>query len=307
MKTHINPDNLLLIKDPVVTMGTFDGVHLGHQSILNKLKEIASKNNGETVVVSFEPHPRIVLQIDYLELRFLNSLEEKQKLFERSGIDHLVLLTFTKEFANMSSNEFVKTILVDIIHTKSLVIGHDHHFGKGRQGDFDHLSKLGKEFGFSVEQVQAKEISGISISSTKIRKALSSGEIETANEFLGYQYSISGKVVRGSRVGKTLGFPTANISVDNKYKLIPANGVYAVYVEYKNKKLKGMLSIGSKPTFNDFNEFIEVHIFDFDEDIYGQQIKICFSNRLRDIEKFDDTEALKEQLVRDMIKSKQLL
>jgi len=307
VKTYVNLVNFPPINNPVVTMGTFDGVHLGHQSILKKLKGIAKENNGETVVVTFEPHPRIVLQHDHHKLRFLNSFEEKQNLLERSGIDHLVLLTFTKDFSNMSSKEFIKTILVDKIRTKSLVIGYDHHFGKDRLGDFDHLSNLCKEFDFSVAQVPAKEINDIPISSTKIRKALSSGEIKKANMFLGYQYSISGRVIGGSKIGKTLGFPTANISVDYKYKLIPATGVYAVYVEYKNKKLKGMLSIGSKPTFNEYNEYIEVHIFDFDEDIYSRNITICFNKRLRDIVKFKSAEALRQQLFTDMKRSKELL
>jgi len=307
VKTHINPDILPAINNPVVTMGTFDGVHTGHQSILSKLKQIAKDNEGETVVVTFEPHPRIVLQLDHLELRFLSLLEEKQKLFERSGIDHLILLTFTRDFSNMSADEFIKSILIDKIHTKNLVIGHDHHFGKDRQGDFGHLSKLGNELGFSVEQVEAKSINDVPVSSTKIRNALTSGDIRMANEYLGYHYSISGKVIGGSRIGKTLGFPTANISIDDQHKLIPANGVYAVYVEHNNKNLKGMLSIGSKPTFNEYDEYIEVHIFDFDEDIYGQQITIGFSKRLRDIEKFENAGALKEQLHLDMRKSKELL
>lgn len=288
-------------------MGTFDGVHIGHQSILNKLNEIAKKQQGETVVITFEPHPRLVLQLDHQNLRFLNSIEEKKRLIKKSGIDHLVLLTFTKEFSNMSSDEFIKTILVDKIHCRNLIIGYNHHFGKDRKGDFNHLSGLGKEFGFVVEQVPAKETNGVAVSSTKIRDALFAGEIEKANIYLGYNYSLSGKVIGGSRIGKTLGFPTANLSIENKHKLIPARGVYAVYVEYNNRKLKGMISIGSKPTFDDYNDYIEVHIFDFDEDIYDQNIKICFGSRLRDIEKFDNAEALKTHLFRDMKRAKELL
>lgn len=307
MKTHVNLVNFPPINNPVVTMGTFDGVHIGHQSIFNKLIEIAKEKQGETVVVTFEPHPRLVLKLDHQKLRFLSSIEEKQRLIQKSGIDHLVLLSFTEELSKMSSENFIKTILVDKIHTKSLVIGYDHHFGKDRRGDFNHLSGLGKEFNFTVEQVAALEIKDVAVSSTKIRNALFAGDIETANFYLGYNYSISGKVIGGNRIGKTLGFPTANISVENKCKLIPANGVYAVYVKYKNRSQKGMVSIGSKPTFNDYSENIEVHIFDFDEDIYDQQIKICFASRLRDIDKFDNAESLKEQLFKDMKKSKELL
>ncbi|MCD4678834.1 MAG: bifunctional riboflavin kinase/FAD synthetase [Bacteroidales bacterium] len=307
MKIHINPDNLPTIEYPVVTMGTFDGVHIGHQSIFNKLIEIAKEKQGETVVVTFEPHPRLVLKLDHQKLRFLSSIEEKQRLIQKSGIDHLVLLTFTEELSKMSSENFIKTILVDKIQTRSLVVGYDHHFGKDRKGDFNHLYGFGKEFGFAVEQVAALEIESDAVSSTKIRYALSVGEIEKANYYLAYNYSLSGKVIGGNRIGKTLGFPTANISVENKYKLIPANGVYAVYVKYKNKSQKGMVSIGSKPTFNDYTENIEVHIFDFDETIYGQQITINFLSRIRDIMKFDSADALKEQLVMDMRISKELL
>jgi len=293
--------------NPVVTMGTFDGVHLGHQSIFDKLKKIAKEIDGETVVVTFEPHPRIVLKLDHENLRFLNTIEEKQKLFEKAGVDHLVLLRFTEEFSNLSSDDYIKKILVDKIQTKILVIGYDHHFGKDRKGDFEYLSKVGSRYGFEVEQVEAKEVERMAISSTKIRKALLEGDMKRASEFLGYHYSLSGKIVGGKGIGKTLGFPTANLDVDDSHKLIPHNGVYAVYVEYKNNTFKGMLSIGSKPTFNDEEENIEVNIFDFDEDIYDQQIKICIASRLRDIVKFDSVEALKDQLFQDMRASLELL
>ncbi len=307
MKTYINPDKLPSIKHPVVTIGTFDGVHIGHQSILNKLKEITKRKYGETVVITFEPHPRIVLELDKQNLRFLNSMEEKQELFKKFGIDHLVLLTFTKEFSKMSSEEFIKSILVDKIQISSLVIGYDHHFGKNRSGDFNNLSFLGKKYGFDVEQVAAQEIKGIAVSSTKIRNALFVGNVDKANLFLGYNYSITGRVVGGNKIGKKLGFPTANLSIENENKLIPAHGVYAVYVKYKNKMLKGMLSIGSKPTFDEYDENVEVHIFDFSETIYNQKITVCFSNRIRDIIRFDDADTLKEQLFKDMKRAKELL
>lgn len=288
-------------------MGTFDGVHLGHMSILEKLIQIAEKNNGETIVVTFEPHPRIVLHLDDKNLRFLNTKEEKKKLLQKIGIDHLVLLEFTKEFSNMSSEKYIKTILVDKLNTKSLVIGYDHHFGKSRSGDFSNLIKLANKFNFNVEQLKAKEKNHVAVSSTKIRNALYSGNIEMANNMLGYKYFLSGKVGRGKKIGMKLGFPTANILVNDKYKLIPAHGVYAVYIKWRAKIYHGMLSIGSKPTFDEYKENIEVHIFDFNYSIYGEQITVTFVSRIRDIVKFSNAEALRDQLFLDMKRSKELL
>lgn len=307
MKTHFKPDELPVINYPVVTMGTFDGVHAGHRSIFEKLVQIAESKNGETVVVTFEPHPRLVLHLDEKKLRFLNTLEEKIELLENCNIDHLVLLEFTREFSNITSEEYIRSILVNKINTKSLVIGYDHHFGKNRSGDFKNLLKMGDKYGFTVDKIAVKEKNKIAVSSTKIRDALLAGDIELANTMLGYQYSLKGKVVGGKKIGAALGFPTANISVENKQKLIPAHGVYAVYVKYNDRLLKGMLSIGSKPTFNEFSESMEVHIFDFDETIYDENVTVCFSQRIRDIIRFENTDALRDQLFNDMLISKELL
>lgn len=307
MKIYSDKDNLPLIDHPVVTMGTFDGVHIGHQSILKRLKDIAEEENGETVIVTFDPHPRMVIKLDHENLRFLNTLQEKKKLFDIAGIDHLVLLKFTSEFSKMKSEDFIKKILIEQIHAKTLIIGYDHHFGKERKGDFNHLLKMGEQFGFNVLQVDAADVEGDAVSSTKIRKALIEGEIQKANKYLGYKYSLTGNVVGGKGIGKKINFPTANISVQDSNKLIPANGVYAVYIEYKGLTYKGMLSIGSKPTFNDEEENVEVNIFDFNEDLYGKELTVYFQERLRDIEKYKNADALKEQLTLDMKTSLELL
>jgi riboflavin kinase/FMN adenylyltransferase len=307
VKIYSDQDSFPTIDYPVVTMGTFDGVHMGHQKILKKLLEIARDNNGEAVVVTFEPHPRIVLQLDHENLKFLNSFEEKKTLFQRFGIDHLIVITFTTDFSKLSYEDFIKSIIVNKLHTKDLVIGYDHHFGKDRQGDFNHLSALGKKFDFNVKQVTARSFNDDAISSTKIRIALAKGDIKIANKYLGYSYTLSGKVVGGYKIGRKLGFPTANILVKETSKIIPANGVYAVYVEINNRTYKGMLSVGARPTFNEYSENIEVHIFDFDEDIYGKEITLLFSHRIRNIEKYENADALREQLFKDMVTAKKLL
>jgi len=286
------------VRNAVVTVGTFDGVHLGHRAIFDKMKQKAAETGGETVVITFYPHPRIVLGLDSENLKFINTQEKKINRIEDAGIDHLIIIPFNKEFAGLSSEEFIRLIL-DKVNPKVVVIGYDHHFGKGREGSFELLSEIGKKEGFEVIRVEALYLDSVPISSTKIRDLLKAGKVSEANKYLGYEYSITGKVVRGQSIGHILGFPTANIEVADEYKLIAAVGVYACRVEYMGKTYKGMSNIGYRPTIDHGDLTIEVNIFDFDRQIYGEQITITFVDRLRDEKKFKDREALKAQLAKD--------
>lgn len=287
------------VNNPVVTIGTFDGVHFGHQAIFSKMKSEARKINGETIVITFFPHPRIVLGLDSSDLRFINTQERKVNRIEESGIDHLIIVTFTKQFAGLSSYDFIKDLVVKKIKPVKLITGYDHHFGKDRSGSFDDLSELGKEFGFSVEKVDEQKIHDLTVSSTKIRRLLNSGKVSAANLLLGYEYSITGKVVKGKAIGRDLGFPTANIEIADEYKLIAAVGVYACRINWMGNTYRGMSNIGYRPTINHGELTIEVNIFDFDEQIYDEQITISFVERMRDEKKFENLEALKTQLGKD--------
>lgn len=284
---------------PVVTAGTFDGVHLGHQKIIGRLQQIASENSGETVLITFDPHPRIVLFPEDNDLKLLNTKEEKINLLEQHGIDHLVVIPFTKEFSRLSSIEFVRNILVNRIGTKRLVIGYNHHFGRNREGSFEHLSEFGPVYGFQVEEIPAEEIHEVEVSSTKIRNALLSGDVVTASQFLGALYSISGKVVMGKQLGRTLGYPTANIEVQDRFKLIPALGIYAVKVHFQGKAFGGMMSIGTNPTVAGEKITLEVNIFDFNDDLYNKHITVSFIKKIRDEEKFPSLEILKAKMADD--------
>jgi riboflavin kinase/FMN adenylyltransferase len=306
MKVYKHIDEFVSGKNPVVTTGTFDGVHLGHQLILARLKEVAKKCEGETVLLTFFPHPRMVLFPDYKPL-LLNTLEEKIALLEKSGVDHLIVHPFNREFSMLSSKEFILSVLVEKLHTKKLVIGHDHHFGKNREGSFAHLKEFGPIYGFEVEEIPAREVENTNVSSTKIREALQIGDVETAAAFLGYRYLLSGTVVKGRMVGRSIDFPTANINVNDPYKLIPADGVYAVRVKRVNENLKGMLNIGMRPTVDGKARTIEVNIFDFNADLYGETLTLEFVKRLRDEQKFDGIEALKKQLLQDREMSQEIL
>jgi riboflavin kinase/FMN adenylyltransferase len=306
MKVYTNIENFNNVKNPVVTTGTFDGVHLGHQKIITRLKEVANENNGETVLLTFYPHPRMVLFPDDNELKLLNTQQEKIELLEKYGVDHLIIYPFTKEFSRLTSVEFVRNILVNKIKTKKLIIGYNHHFGRNREGSFEHLKEYGPLYGFEVEEILAKDIEHIEISSTKIRKALQTGDIQTATAFLGHYYTLSGKVIEGLKLGRTIGYPTANISIEGRYKLIPADGIYAVKIKQSDEMYCGMLSIGNNPTVEGKGRSIEVNIFDFDKNIYGQEITIYFIERLRNEVKFNNLEELKVQLVKDKENSLQI-
>lgn len=299
MKIYHGLEDFVRLRYAVVTSGTFDGVHVGHSKILSRLQEIATKKNGETVVITFWPHPRLVLHPEDTSLKLLNTFEEKAELLKAQGINHLVRIPFTKEFSQLSSEEFITQILVETIGTKTLVIGHDHHFGKNREGSFDQLKLNGPKYGFEVEEIPRQDVDHVGVSSTKIRKALEDGDIETATHFLGHAYSISGRVIMGDKLGRALGFPTANIEIDTSYKLIPTDGIYAVTVQYSHKLHKGMLYIGNRPTINGIKRNIEVNIFDFDSEIYGDSLTIFFHNLLRRDIKFNDLNELKRQLYLD--------
>ena len=291
------------IENAVVTTGTFDGVHIGHQTILNRLIEISQKINGENVLLTFYPHPRMVLQAD-TDLKLINTIGEKTELLEQVGIDHLIIQPFTKEFSRITSLEFVRDILVNQIGTTKLVIGYDHHFGRNREGSFEHLKEYGPLYGFEVEEIPAQDIDNTNISSTKIRKAITDGHISTANEYLGYQFSLKGKVVEGKKIGRELGYPTANIKIENQYKLIPANGIYAIEVIWKGENYQGMLNIGTRPTIenSDGSLTIEANIFNFNHTIYNDDLKINFVKRIRDEKKFNSREELIAEIKKDKSK-----
>lgn len=300
------------VKNAVVTIGTFDGVHLGHQAVFKQMKAETKKINGETIVITFYPHPRIVLGLDSKNLKFIKTEKKKIEAIEKAGIDNLIIVEFTKEFARMPSEVFIRDLIIDSIHPKVLIVGYDHQFGKNREGSFELLTKMSKEFGFEVKQVAAQDIGDITISSTKIRKLLEGGNISEANKLLGHEYSITGKVVRGQSIGHNLGFPTANIEVGDEYKLIAAVGVYACRVFCEEKTYKGMSNIGFRPTIDTGSQLnrgitIEVNIFDFDKAIYGKEITISFVERMRDEHKFENIEALKTQLAKDKINTLRIL
>ncbi len=300
MQIHYGLDKFEALR-PVLTIGTFDGVHLGHQEVIKKLLKISRESSGESVIFTFHPHPRHVVDINRDFLRLLTTQEEKIAILQTMGIDHLMIYPFTREFSKMSYDEFVKEILVQKMHMSCLVIGYDHKFGKNRQGDFNSLINLSKEFGFKIERLDELAMENIVISSTKIRKALYEGDITKANQFLGYKYILMGKVTEGNQLGQKLGFPTANIETYDSHKLVPRDGVFAVTVELDGILYKGMLNIGMRPTVSDVADkrTIEVHLFDFDRDIYKADITLYFEERIRDEVKFSGLEELRQQLIRD--------
>ena len=296
MRIYEGISNFRRLDYAVVTSGTYDGVHKGHQKILQRMIEVAKNEGGETVLISFWPHPRIVLNNDPGFLKLINTMDEKQELLRNIGINHLILIPFTLEFAQTSSTDFIKNILVDAIGTKKLIIGYNHRFGKNREGSFDNLVKDSSKYGFEVEEIPKHEIDDLGISSTIIRKSLIKGDIPTANRYLGHPFLINGLVIHGDKLGKTIGFPTANLQIEEAYKIIPGDGVYAVNVNVRGSEFKGMLNIGKRPTVDGLNRKIEVHILDFKKDIYQEKISIKFVKKVRDEKKFESLDHLKTQL-----------
>ncbi len=300
MIVHRHLENLVPFPYAVVTSGTFDGVHRGHQTILNRLNEVARAHpQGQSVVMTYWPHPRTVVSNDSQDLRLLSTLDEKIALLEQAGVDHLVVIPFTRAFSQLTSAEFIQQVLVDRLGTRKLVIGYDHRFGRDRAGGFESIRANQEQYGFEVEEIPRQDIDAVGISSSKIRAALSEGNLATATQFLGRTYSLTGTVVKGRQLGRTIGFPTANLQVDDPVKLIPANGVYAVRVQQGGKTYGGMLNIGFRPTVAGENQTIETYIFDFDKDIYGEHMTLFFHEFLRPEQKFTGLPALVEQLQQD--------
>lgn len=286
----------------VLTLGTFDGVHQGHKTILDKLIKSSIETGNESVVLTFFPHPRMVLQQDS-DIKLLNTIGEKALLLEQAGIQNLIIHPFDHTFSRLTAEEFVKSILVDRLNISKIIIGYDHRFGRNRTATIDDLVVFGQEYGFEVEQISALEVNEVSVSSTKVRNALAEGDIQTANAFLGYPYMLTGSIVKGKQLGRTIGYPTANVAITENYKLVPAQGVYAATATLDGKTYNGMLNIGTNPTVGGAQQTIEINLFDFDSDIYGREIQISLHHRLRNEVKFPSIEALKEQLAQDRLDS----
>ena len=306
MKVYRSIDQFPADIKTVITIGTFDGLHKGHQYILKRLNEIAQKESAESVLLTFFPHPRHVLFPEDQSLKLLNTIDEKIKELEKSGVQHLIIHEFTKQFSRLKSINFIRDTLVNKLNMKHMVVGYDHHFGRNREGSFDELNELSQLYNFELEEIPAQEAEDVTVSSTKIRKALLAGEVQKANALLGYDYMFSGKVIKGNQLGRKIGYPTANVKAHNNWKLIPADGVYAVKVRVNNKGYFGMLNIGVKPTIDINKHQIEVHIFNFSKQIYDQDISVEMIKRIRDEKQFDDLKALGDQLKRDEHKCKKL-
>jgi riboflavin kinase/FMN adenylyltransferase len=310
MTVHHDLNQLPAFKNAVITTGAFDGVHIGHQEIISRMKQIALEMKGETVIVTFHPHPRKVISSIPGEIKQLTSLEERIELLTQSGIDHLVVVNFDYAFSNLTADAYVKTFLFDHFHPHTILVGYDHRFGNGRNGNFELLQKFGNELGFKVEQIHEKIIDDEIVSSTLIRNYILEHQIEKANALLGYPYLFDGFVVRGNQIGRTIGFPTANLHINNEEKIIPSNGVYAVKVKGKclgDTIYNGMMNIGIRPTVDGQKKVIEVHILDFDQDIYEQNLTVMVYEYIRGEVKFDGLEALKAQLAKDKITTAAIL
>jgi riboflavin kinase / FMN adenylyltransferase len=301
MQVHTDISAFKGVKRPVLTTGTFDGVHRGHRKIIERLIERARKEGGESVLFTFHPHPRMVLFPGDNDLKLLNTQAEKQALLEEAGLDHLLVVPFSRQFSRMHATDYVRQVLVGAIGVRSVVIGYDHRFGRNREGDLKLLHELGEQFDFSVEEIPAQEVDHVKVSSTKIRHALSDGEVRVAGELLGYPYPLGGVVIKGDQLGRKLGYPTANIGAMDPYKLVPGDGVYAVNVELKSGVHGGMLYIGERPTLagTGRQRSVEVNIFDLDRDLYGETITVRFVDMIRPDIRFNDLEELREQLGRD--------
>lgn len=301
MNVHTNINQLPAFKNAVITIGTFDGVHQGHKQIISQLVKEAQAVNGTAVVITFDPHPKMIVGDTQNPVSLLNSPDEKYELLKKAGIEHIVVVPFTKDFAEQPAGSYIRDFLVAKFHPHTVIIGYDHRFGKDRAGDYHLLEAEAPIYGYLVKEIPEHILQDITISSTRIRKALISGDIDTANKFLGYEYFFSGTVTEGNKLGRTIGYPTANLSLTNPTKLIPANGVYAarVIIEGFDKTYGGMMNIGTRPTVDGSKLVVEVNIFDFDEIIYGNRVTVILVKKLRDEVKFSGLDALKEQLGKD--------
>ena len=299
MKIYHNINEFNAVNNAVVTIGTFDGVHLGHRKIIARIKELAQETGGETVILTFFPHPRMILNPEDESIKLINTINEKAALLEQLGIDHLIITPFSRDFSNQTPEAYIRDVLVNKIGTKKIVIGYDHRFGKDRQGSLNDLLKLGPVYGFEVVEIPEQDIEDVAISSTRIRTALLNEKIELANTLLGYSFFITGKVVRGDQIGRQIGYPTANIVIEERYKLIPSDGIFAAKIKVNDMLYKGMAYIGSRPTINGISRNIEINIFDFNEEIYNQQVTMYFYNYVRGDVKFTGLDDLKIQLAKD--------
>jgi len=301
MRIYHHIDEFTPLSNAVVTIGTFDGVHVGHRKIISQIKELAEKTGGETVVLTFFPHPRMILHPEDESIKLINTIPEKAGLLEELGVAHLIITPFSRDFSNQSPEQYIRDVLVERIGTKKIVIGYDHRFGKDRQGGLEDLLRLGPVYGFDVIEIPEQDINEVAISSTQVRTALLTGDIARANTFLGYPFFVTGTVIRGDQLGRTLGYPTANIAIDERYKLIPSDGIYAVKVRIAGVDHKGMAYIGTRPTVNGLTRNIEVNVFDFNGDIYNQRIRMEFLDFVREDIRFSSLEELKEQLAKDKV------
>ena len=299
MKIYNHLSEFKRLNNAVATIGTFDGVHFGHQKIINRLCELAKATGGESVILTFFPHPRLIIDPENQDLKMINTIEEKAEILADLGVDHLIITPFTRDFSNLSPAEYIKNILVDTIGIKQLIVGYDHRFGKDRSGGMTDLVAFSGPYQYEIEEIKEQDINDVAVSSTKIRKSLLEGQVGLAAKYLGYNFSLYGPVIKGDKIGRTIGFPTANIFIEQPYKLIPSDGIYAVTVEMENETYKGMAYIGQRPTINGMTRNIEVNIFDFNKEIYGQYIKMNFMEFLRYDVKFTGLEALKVQLQKD--------
>lgn len=299
MKIFHGIESINKISNAIVTSGTFDGVHIGHRKIISRINQLAKSNHGESVVITFDPHPRTIIFPDDNGLKLLTTLEEKIELLEKAGVQNLIIINFTKDFSRTSSQDWIERIIFNKIGVHTLVIGYDHHFGRNREGNIIELRNLAQKLGFYIEEIPAQDIDDIKVSSTKIRNALQEGNITLATQFLTYPYMFYGKVVAGDKLGRTIGFPTANLAIDNKLKLVPADGVYAINISLHDKIYKGMLNIGVRPTIDGKIKTIEANIFNFNDTIYNENLKIELIQKIRNEKKFESIEELKIQLEED--------
>lgn len=307
MKVHYDIESLPEFRNAVITIGTFDGVHQGHKKIIEKLKQEAELVGGETVIITFHPHPRKVVSSTILGVRLINTPSEKIELLRKAGIDHLVVVPFTEAFAHQAAEDYLKNFLIGRFHPDTIIIGYDHRFGKERKGDYLLLEKMMPVYGYKLREIPKHVLDEVSISSTSIREAILHGEIDKANKLLGYDFFFSGEVVDGDKLGRQLGYPTANLKVRDEEKIIPGDGIYAVYAELDEKRFKGMMSIGFRPTVDGNKRVIEVNIFDFDEQIYGRSLKVFVKKYLREEIRFDNIELLVKQIDQDKIDSLEIL
>jgi len=299
LKIYHHLSDFKKLDNAVVTIGTFDGVHYGHQKIVKRLCELAKATGGESVILTFFPHPRLILDPENQDLKMINTVAQKAETLANLGVDHLIITPFTRDFSNLSAQEYIESVLVNTLGTKFIIVGYDHRFGKDRKGGMPELEEYAKLYGYQIEVIQEQDINDVAVSSTKIRQALLKGDVALAAKYLGYHFSIEGRVIKGDKIGRTIGFPTANIFVEETYKLIPSDGIYAVTVTMAGETYKGMAYIGQRPTINGMTRNIEVNIFDFNKEIYGQIIKMTFLEFLRKDVKFTGLDALKDQLQKD--------